>query len=76
MNRTIPLYILALAAVGATCAHADIFGSYGDTTVENAGPPTAYQLVTSGIGYSGIYDQITPGTLTVAQLTDLEANYR
>ena len=77
MSRILPLCIIALAALAAPRARADIFGTYGDTTVVSAGPPTEYQLVsdtTSGSGYSGIYDQIT-GTLDVSQLTDLEASY-
>lgn len=76
MKRTLPLYLLALAAIGAPYAYADNFGTYGDVSVENAGPPTVYQLTsdTSGVGYAGIYDLIT-GMLTVSQLVDLEANY-
>ena len=79
MFRNFPFCIVvltALAALAAPRARADIFGTYGDTTVVSAGPPTVYQLVadSSGAGYAGLEDQIT-GTMTVAELTDLEANY-
>jgi hypothetical protein len=68
--------MLALAVFAAPGARADIFGTYGDTTVVSVGPPTVYQLVssTSGAGFSGIYIEPT-GTLTLNQITDLEADY-
>jgi hypothetical protein len=76
MNRTMALSALACTALLAFQAKADVFSTYGDTTVVNAGPPTEYQLtaVSSGTGYAGLELQIT-GPLTTSTLTDLEADY-
>jgi hypothetical protein len=77
MLKTTPICALCITAVFAPFASADVFSTYGATTVLNAGPPTVYQLLSdpNGTGYAGIYEQIT-ATLTVSQLIDLEANYQ
>jgi hypothetical protein len=76
MFRNFTVCVVALAALAAPSARADIFGTYGDTTVVSAGPAAVYQLVSdpNGLDYAGIYDQIT-GSLDVSQLVDLEASY-
>lgn len=76
MYRNLTVCVVVVAALATPPARADIFGTYGDTTVVSAGPPTVYQLTSdpTGLGYAGIYDQIT-GSLDVSQLVDLEASY-
>lgn len=58
------------------CAHADTFGTYGDTTVVTTGGTSAYQLTSnpSLSGYSGIYVEFS-GSVTLADLTQLSADF-